>query len=154
MPSLLRMGLWGFYCAVLMLCNGCVSTKPYASSRPTATVLVTEYNLIKEIKIRSQRSRTDKAGIFIGMTELKNLSGRPLVLDAQTFFKDAEGQTIDRSDWRVITLPPYGAEPYHTASVKKEIRAFVVYLHTHQEEFDQFKSASNNVSLREPIETN
>jgi uncharacterized protein YcfL len=111
--------------------TGCIRSgnkNNHASNLPEASVLVLEPELAQKLSIRSQKHVIDQHHIYIAMTELLNEGNSHITVQAQTFFKDNRGITVDRSDPRILTLDPQSIEHYHAASASEDIRHFVVFL--------------------------
>jgi hypothetical protein len=85
------------------------------------------FGKLSVVRVGSQRTNTGLLAIF---ASLKNLTGHPLTIQAQTLYKDGDGNWIDggKAGWLTLTLKPHGELEYRSASLSDEAQDFLVRL--------------------------
>lgn len=122
-----------FGIAAASVLSSCTAISETNASKATAvhlpaSVIVFEPALAEKIYIRSQDSRRDAHGVFIARTVLKNESTDSVQVETQTFFKDQNGLTVDRSPARKLFFEPLAEHAFAEKSMRANIRRFVVYM--------------------------
>jgi hypothetical protein len=77
------------------------------------------------VRVGSQRTNTNLLSIF---ASLKNLTAHPLTIQAQTLYKDGDGNWLDggRAGWLTLELKPHEELEYRSASLSEEAQDFLV----------------------------
>lgn len=116
--------------SILSGCSGTTTSRPTtpATSAGLNSVLVTETGLAQKISVISQNSQTLPSGVFLAQTSLQNETESPLKIQAQTFFKNNRGETLDTSPIRILDMEPGGRAFFHTGSAQPGVDRFVVML--------------------------
>jgi hypothetical protein len=80
---------------------------------------------ISVTRVGSDRTNTNLLSIF---ADLKNLTGRSLRVEAQTLYKDSDGNWIDggRAGWVPLELKPGEEFEYRSASLSEAAEDFLV----------------------------
>ena len=80
---------------------------------------------ISVTRVGSDRTNTNLLSIF---ADLKNLTSRSLSIEAQTLYKDGDGNWIDggHAGWVPLTLRPHEEFEYRSASLSEEAQDFLV----------------------------
>ena len=76
-------------------------------------------------RVGSDRTNTNLLSVF---ADLKNLTGHSLSIEAQTLYKDGDGDWIDggHAGWIPLTLKPHEEFEYRSASLSEEAQDFLV----------------------------
>ena len=76
-------------------------------------------------RVGSERTNTNLLSIF---ADLKNLTGHSLAVEAQTLYKDSDGNWIDggRAGWVPLELKPHEEFEYRSASLSEGAEDFLV----------------------------
>ena len=84
---------------------------------------------ISVVRVGSQRTNTNLLSIFAG---LKNLTGHPVTIQAQTLYKDGDGNWLDggKAGWVSLTLKPHEELEYRSASLSDDAQDFLVRIRT------------------------
>ena len=77
------------------------------------------------VSVGSDRTKTNLLSVF---TSLKNLTASPLKIEAQTLYKDANGDWLDggKANWISLTLKSNEELEYRSASLSEEAQDFLV----------------------------
>jgi hypothetical protein len=77
------------------------------------------------LRVGSDRTGTNLLSIS---ATLKNATGHALTIEAQTLYKDADGNWIDggRAGWLTLEIKPHGELRYRSASLSDDARDFLV----------------------------
>ena len=80
---------------------------------------------ISVVRVGSQRTNTNLLSIFAG---LKNLTGHPVTIQAQTLYKDGDGNWLDggKAGWLTLQLKPHEELEYRSASLSDDAQDFLV----------------------------
>ena len=84
---------------------------------------------ISVVRVGSQRTNTNLLSIF---ASLKNLTAHALTIQAQTLYKDADGNWLDggKAGWLTLTLKSHEELEYRSASLSDEAQDFLVRIRT------------------------
>jgi hypothetical protein len=77
------------------------------------------------ISVGSERTHMNLLSIF---ATLKNLTGKPLAIEAQTLYKDGNGDWLDsgKASWISLELKPHEEMDYRSASLSEAAQDFLV----------------------------
>lgn len=77
------------------------------------------------VRVGSQRTNTNLLSIF---ASLKNLTDHALTIQAQTLYKDGDGNWLDggKAGWLTLQLKPHEELEYRSASLSDEAQDFLV----------------------------
>ena len=77
------------------------------------------------VRVGSQRTNTNLLSIF---ASLKNLTDHALTIQAQTLYKDGDGNWLDggKAGWLTLQLKPHEELEYHSASLSDDAQDFLV----------------------------
>lgn len=77
------------------------------------------------VRVGSQRTNTNLLAIF---ASLKNLTGHVLAIQAQTLYKDGDGNWLDggKAGWLTLELKPHEELEYRSASLSDDAQDFLV----------------------------
>jgi hypothetical protein len=80
---------------------------------------------ISVTRVGSQRTNTNLLSIF---ADLKNLTGHTVGIQAQTLYKDGDGNWLDggRAGWLPLELKPHEEFEYRSASLSEQAQDFLV----------------------------
>jgi hypothetical protein len=81
------------------------------------------------VRVGSQRTNTNLLSIF---ASLKNLTGHTLTIQAQTLYKDGDGNWLDggKAGWLTLELKPHEELEYRSASLSEDAQDFLVRIRT------------------------
>jgi hypothetical protein len=84
---------------------------------------------ISVVRVGSQRTNTNLLSIF---ASLKNLTAHALTIQAQTLYKDADGNWLDggKAGWLTLELKPHEELEYRSASLSEDALDFLVRIRT------------------------
>jgi hypothetical protein len=84
---------------------------------------------ISVLRVGSQRTNTNLLSIF---ASLKNLTGHAITIQAQTLYKDGDGNWLDggKAGWVSLTLKPHEELEYRSASLSDDAQDFLVRIRT------------------------
>jgi hypothetical protein len=71
-----------------------------------ASALLTDELLAQQLEIQDQRFTRDTDRIVLAEGILLNKTDQPLVVEVRTLFKNTQGETLETSSWKRLTLPP------------------------------------------------
>ncbi len=77
------------------------------------------------VRVGSQRTNTNLLSIF---ASLKNLTDHTLTIQAQTLYKDGDGNWLDggKAGWLTLELKPHEELEYRSASLSEDAQDFLV----------------------------
>jgi hypothetical protein len=80
---------------------------------------------ISVVRVGSQRTNTNLLSIF---ASLKNMTAHSLTIQAQTLYKDGDGNWLDggKAGWLTLELKPHEELEYRSASLSDEAQDFLV----------------------------
>jgi hypothetical protein len=84
---------------------------------------------VSVVRVGSQHTNTGLLSIF---ASLKNLTGHAITIQAQTLYKDGDGNWLDggKAGWVSITLKPHEELEYRSASLSDDAQDFLVRIRT------------------------
>lgn len=77
------------------------------------------------VSVGSDRTKTNLLSIFVS---LKNLTSSSLLIEAETLYKDGNGDWIEggKASWLSLEIKPHGELEYRSASLSEEAQDFLV----------------------------
>lgn len=126
--------LAGFAMIALVFSFGCYRGPYHAGSyRPGTTTLehtdkiVYADNLTYKVYVVNINALPLSDGRMQVSAELENRTGKNLVIQVQTQFRDATGNlTEDKTNWRTIVMTPRSSTSYQAESMNSDARDYIV----------------------------
>ncbi len=75
---------------------------------------------VEILRVGSEPSANNLLSVFVG---LKNKTGRELVVEIETIYKDGEGKPLNSGSWVALTLKPHEEREYRSTSISETFDA-------------------------------